>query len=183
MELTTAYILSQVFTIITYVLLGITYYAKNRKAVLVISFLSVAANGIAYIFLNAWTGLAMCIVALVRNIIFLVDEKKNGKRNNINKTDIVILIILYAISIISAMFTYDGFFSLLSVFATMLYTYSVWQKNTTTYKLLGIPIGILWIAYNIYIFSIFGIILETILLICSISGYILEKNSKQKVNN
>lgn len=79
--------------------------------------------------------------------------------------------------------TYDGFFSLLSVFATMLYTYFVWQKNTTTYKLLGIPIGILWIAYNIYIFSIFGIILETILLICSISGYILEKNSKQKVNN
>lgn len=178
MELTIAYILSQVFTIITYVLLGITYYAKNRKAVLVISFLSVVANGIAYIFLSAWTGLAMCIVALVRNIIFLVDEKKNGKRDKVNKTDIIVLIVLYAISIISAIFTYDGFFSLLSVFATMLYTYSVWQKNTTTYKLLGIPIGILWIAYNIYIFSIFGIILETILLICSISGYILEKNSK-----
>ncbi len=183
MELTTNYILSQVFTIINYALLGVTYYAKNRKAVLIISFLSVTANGIAYIFLNAWTGFAMCIVALVRNIIFLVDEKKNGKRDNINKTDIMILIVLYAISIISAIFTYDGFFSLLSVFATMLYTYSVWQKDTKTYKLLGIPIGILWIAYNIYIFSIFGIILETILLICSISGYILEIKSHHKINN
>ncbi len=168
------YILSQVFTIIMYVLLALTYYAKDRKKVLILSFLSLIANGIAYIFLSAWTGLAMCIVALIRNIIFLIDEKKNGKRENITKTDIIILVILYIIAIISAVFTYDGFLSLLSVFATALYTYSVWQKKTNIYKLLGIPVGILWILYNIYIMSIFGIILETILLICSITGYWLE---------
>ena len=178
MEITTTYILSQVFTIITYVFIGMTYYAKDRKSVLIISFSSLIANGIAYIFLSAWTGLAMCFLALIRNIIFLADEKKNGKRDRINKTDIIILIVLYAISIISAIFTYDGFLSLLSVFATMLYTYSVWQKKTNIYKLLGIPIGILWILYNIYIKSVFGIVLESILLICSTSGYILEVRKK-----
>lgn len=178
MEITITYIISQVFTIITYLLLALTYYAKNRKAVLTISFLSIIANGIAYIFLNAYTGLAMCVVALIRNIIFIVDERKNGKRDEINKKDIIILIVLYFISIISAIFTYKGFFSLLSVFATMLYTYSVWQKKTKVYKLLGIPIGILWILYNIYIKSIFGIVLETILLISSTTGYILEKNKE-----
>lgn len=178
MELTVSYILSQIFTILTYGLLALTYYAKDRKKVLIISFLSIIANGIAYIFLNAWTGLAMCIVALIRNIIFIIDEKKNGKRETINKTDIIILIILYIISIISAIFTYDGFLSLLSVFATALYTFSVWQKKTNIYKLLGIPIGILWILYNIYIMSIFGVILETILLICCITGYLLEKRRK-----
>lgn len=179
MELTINYILSQVFTIIMYGLLAITYYAKDRRKVLIINFLSLIANGIAYIFLNAWTGLAMCIVALIRNIIFLIDEKKNGKRDTINKTDVIILVILYVISIISAIFTYDGFLSLLSVFATALYTFSVWQKKTSIYKLLGIPIGVLWVSYNIYIMSIFGIILETVLLICSITGYLLERK-KQK---
>lgn len=174
MELTVAYILSQIFTIITYILLAITYYAKDRKTVLTISFLSLIANGLAYAFLNAYTGLAMCVIALVRNIIFLVDEKKNGKQDNITKKDVIILIGLYIISIISAIFTYDGPLSLLSVVATMLYTYSVWQKKTNIYKLLGIPIGILWILYNIYVKSIFGIILESILLICSITGYVLE---------
>lgn len=168
------YILSQIFTIITYALLAISYYAKDRKNVLILSFLSLIANGLAYVFLSAWTGLAMCVVALIRNIIFLLDEKKNGKRETISKKDIIILIILFAILIISAVFTYDGFLSLLSVFATMLYTFSVWQKKTNIYKLLGIPIGVLWILYNTYIMSIFGIILETILLICSITGYILE---------
>lgn len=169
------YILSQIFTIITYALLGLTYYAKDRKKILVISFLSIVANGIAYILLNAWTGLAMCIVALIRNIIFILDERKNGKNHTINKKDIVILIILYLITIISTVFTYDGFLSLLSVFATSIYTFSVWQKKPSVYKILGIPGGILWILYNIYIKSIFGIILELILLICSISGYFLEK--------
>ena len=182
MELTTEYILSQIFTIITYLLLGITYYAKNRKTVLILSFLSVTANGIAYVFLNAYTGLAMCVVALIRNVIFLVDEKKNGKRDYIDKKDIVILVVLYLISIISTFFTYTDFLSLLSVIATMLYTYSVWQKKTEVYKFLGIPIGLLWVFYNIYIKSIFGIILETILLICSITGYLLEKKANKKAN-
>lgn len=181
MNWSVTYILSQVFTIIMYALLALTYYAKDRTKVLILSFLSLIANGIAYIFLSAWTGFAMCVVALIRNIIFLLDEKKNGKREKINKMDIIVLIILYIISIISAIFTYEGFFSLLSVFATMLYTFSVWQKKTNIYKLLGIPIGILWVLYNIYIFSIFGIILESILLMCSITGYLLEmKKSKSE---
>lgn len=176
------YILSQIFTVINYALLSLTYYAKDRKKVLILNFASLISNGIAYVFLNAWSGLAMCIVALIRNIIFLLDEKKNGKKETISKKDIVILVILYAISITSAIFTYEGFLSLFSVFATMTYTYSVWQKKVNIYKLLGIPVGILWILYNIYIMSIFGIILESILLICSITGYILEvRKSNQNV--
>ena len=110
----------------------------------------------------------------------MVDEKKNGKRETINKTDIVILILLIAILIVSAVLTYDGFLSLLSVFATTLYTISVWQKKTKIYKLLGIPVGILWVVYHIYIMSIFGIILEGILLICSTTGYILECKRNKK---
>ena len=183
MEWTITYILSQVFTIITYMLLGLTYYAKDRKKILIISFLSLIANAIAYILLNAWTGVAMCIVAIVRNIIFLLDEKKNGKRETINKKDIVILVILYTITAVSTIFTYEGFLSLLSVFATCCYTFSVWQKKTNIYKLLGIPVGILWILYNSYVMSIFGIILETILLICSITGYLLETRKQKTLND
>lgn len=179
MELTLEYILSQVFIIISYLLLMLSYQAKSRKNILVLSNISIVANGISYVFLQAYTGLAMCFVALFRNIIFMIDEKRNGKSEEISKKDIIILAVLYLISLVSTVFTYDGFLSLLSVFATMLYTYSVWQKKTTIYKILGLPIGILWIAYNIYIMSIFGIILETILTISAIYGYFKEKKNKQ----
>ena len=180
MELTTTYILSQVFIIINYIFLMATYQFKSRKAILIFNFGAIIATGLSYVFLSAWSGLAMVMVAIVRNIIFMIDEKKNGKSDKITKKDIVILIILYIISLVSAIFTYDGFLSLMSVFATMLYTYSVWQKKTSIYKVLGIPVGIIWIIYNIYIFSVFGIILECLLLISAIIGLIRENKVKKE---
>lgn len=179
MQWSVSYITSQIFTIIYYLLVAGSYYAKDRRNILIITFLSLIANGIAYIFLNAWTGLAMCMVAIIRNIIFLTDEKKNGRKETIDKKDISILIILYVITIISTIFTYEGLLSLLPVLGTMLYTFSVWQKKTNIYKLMGIPIGIIWVIYNIYIRSIFGVILEAVLLICSTTGYLLEVKMKK----
>ena len=183
MELTSEYILSQVFIVINYLFLVLSYQSKSRRSVLIYSIISIIATGLSYVFLNAWTGLAMCFMALIRNIIFIIDEKKNGKREKIEKKDIIILVILYLIAIVSTIFTYDGFLSLLSVFATMLYTYSVTQKKTSVYKVLGLPIGILWILYNIYIKSIFGIILEIILTLSAIYGYFREKRSKNANKN
>ena len=180
--MTVTYILSQVFIIINYICLVMTYQSKSRKNILIFSFGALIATGISYIFLSAYSGFAMVIVAIIRNIIFIVDEKKNGKNDKNTKKDYIILAILYSISIISAIFTYNGILSMMSVIATMLYTYSVWQKNTKVYKILGIPVGIIWIIYNIYIFSIFGIILEVVLAISAIVGYIKESKKDTTVN-
>ena len=180
MELTITYVLSQVFVIINAVLLMATYQLKTRKSILIVSFMALIANGVAYVLLSAWSGLAMVFVAMMRNIIFMIDEKKNGKSDKIDKKDIIILVILYAISIISAIYTYEGILSMMSVVATMLYTYSVWQKKTSIYKILGIIIEVIWIIYNIYIFSIFGIIVEIFLLISAIIGIIREYRLKKE---
>ena len=180
MELTVTYVLSQIFVIINAALLMATYQLKTRKSILIVSFMALIANGVAYVLLSAWSGLAMVFVAMMRNIIFMIDEKKNGKSDKIDKKDIIILVILYAISIISAIYTYEGILSMMSVVATMLYTYSVWQKKTSIYKILGIIIEVIWIIYNIYIFSIFGIIVEIFLLISAIIGIIREYRLKKE---
>jgi len=183
MEVATQYVISQVFAIIMYIFLALTYYMKDRKIILVLGILSLIASTISYILLNAYTGIAMNMVALIRNIIFILDEKKNGKKEKNNKKDIIILAILYMIITLFTVFTYKGFFSLFSVFATMLYTYAVWQKKANVYKILGIPIGILWIVYNVYVISLFGVILETVLLICSSTGYMLEIKRLKRSGN
>ena len=172
------YILSQVFIIIQYILLAITYQSKQRKKIVIFNLASLISAGISYMLLSAYSGFAMIIVAIIRNIIFIIDEKKNGKSNRNGTKDYIILAFLLIISLISAICTYNGPLSMLSVIASSLYTYSVWQKNTKVYKVLGIPISTLWILYYIYIFSIFGIILETALLISSIIGFKKEKQEK-----
>ena len=184
MELTIKYILSQIFTIAMYGLLVLSYQSKKRNNILILSLLSQVTCGIAYILLDAYTGLAMCIIAFIRDIIFMIDENKNGKRDEITKKDIVFLIVFYLLIIISTIFTYQGLYSLLSVIATIIFTYSVWQKKTKVYKFLGIPIGILWILYNLYVKSLFGVILESLLLIASIIGFAKDKeilNNEKKI--
>lgn len=113
---------------------------------------------------------------------FYLEGVKNGTRENTNKIDIAILVIMYIICILSAIFTYEGIFSLLPIVATMIYTYAVCQKNIKTYKLLGIPTEVLWTGYNIYIKSIVGIVLEIIMLVNCFTGYIREVK-KNKVTN
>ena len=179
MELTLTYILSQVFIIFNYIFLIITYQLKDRNKILLFNICSLMSAGLSYVCLSAYTGIAMVIIAILRNVLFIINEKKNGISKNITKNDIYMLIVIYILTIIFAMFTYDGFFSLMSVFATALYTYSVWQKNTKVYKWLGAPISIIWIIYNIHIKSLFGIILEIILMSSAIIGLIREeKNAK-----
>ena len=174
MEITIQYIFSQIFTIAMYVVLAISYHSKKRTHILILSFLSQIFCGISYILLYAYTGMAMCVVAMIRDTIFMIDENKNGKRDTITKKDVIYLIIFYLLIIIATVFSYQGLYSLLSVIATITFTFSVWQKNTKTYKMLGIPVGILWIIYNFIYKSVFGVVLETILLIASTSGYLRE---------
>lgn len=176
MQTTGIYVLSQVLVIINYVLLIISYQLKNRKTILIVNFVSTISISIAYLLLSAYTGFAMAIVSIIRNIIFLANNKK---RKKITKKDVNILLLLCAISVLFTVFTYDGFFSLMPLVATILYTYSIWQKDTKVYKILGIPVCLAAITYNIYINSIFGIIFEICLAISAIIGLTREVKTKK----
>lgn len=175
------YLLSQIFVIISYLLLAFTYLKNKRKTILIIGTCSLIALEISYSFLSAYTGMAMVAVAIIRNMIFYFDEKKNGKSNKIYRKDLVILVILYTITLILAIYTYNGIESLFSVLETVLYTFSIWQKNPKVYKYMGIPTSLSCIIYHIYIKSIFGIILEAIVLISEIIGIILNKINFKKI--
>ena len=167
-----SYILSQIFTVIMYTLIALSYLAKDRKKIVAISTASIVFNALAYIFLSAWTGLAMCVIAFLRNLYSIWSESKHKASEKITKRDIAVLIITYLAIIIVTILTFDGFWSLMSVFGTMAYTYSIWQKKPIVYKFFGIPVGLLWITYNYYVGSFFGVILEVALLVASIYGYV-----------
>lgn len=178
MNETLIYVLSQIFIILNYVFLVITYQLKERNKILLFNMAALTSAGLSYICLGAYTGLAMVFISIFRNIVFVINEKKNGITERATPNEILILLVIYALTIILSIVTFNGFLSLMSVFATMLYTFSVWQKSTHIYKILGVPVSILWLSYNIYIGSIFGIILEFILMASAIIGFIREKTNK-----
>lgn len=173
MEITLIYIISQVVTIIYYGILSLSYLLKDRTKILTANFVAHIGQTTAMAMLNGYTGAAMSVIMLFRDVTLLIQETRKSKGKEINKkVDVMILIITFILIVTLTIFTYNGPLSLLSVIATLITTFSLWQKDVKMYKILGLIAGILWLAYNIFIMSIMGIILELILVICSLVGYI-----------
>lgn len=172
MEITSIYIISQVITILYFAVLSLSYLLKDRNKILIANFAAHIGQTVAMAMLNGYTGAAMSLIMILRDLTLIIQEAKKSKGKEINKKiDILILIITIILIVVLTIFTYNGPLSLLSVVATLITTFALWQKDVKAYKLLGIIASILWLAYNIFIISIMGIILESILLICSIVGY------------
>lgn len=169
------YIVAQVLTVVMYLITASSYFGKHRRVVLIMNIVATASVMVAYVLMNAWTGVAMCFVALVRSFYLAFDARKHGRRMKIRRSDVVFLVLIYILTILVTIPTYDGcFWSLLTVFATAIYSFSLWQKNLRIYKFCGIPSGALWVGYNIYIQSFMGIILESALLVVAVAGYLKE---------
>lgn len=161
----TLYIISQIFVIVQYSFLMATYQSKTKKQILIFNTIACIASALSFMFLSAFSGCAMSLLAVLRNYLFLNQDKTK----DVNKL-IIVLILLVLLTLV----TYDGILSLMPSISTLLYTLSVWQNDRRLYRIFGIPIEIIWLIYHIYIFSIFGIILEGFLLISVVIGIIRE---------
>ena len=169
MELSLTYIISQILVIIYYLIYSGTFHLKDSNKILIFGIIATIISSISYVLLNAYTGMAMCFVAIIRNLWF-----QKNKRNTLG------LSLIFILTLIASIFTFNSYFCLFNIVATLIYTYALWQKNTKTYKLLGIIVNGLMIVYNIYIKSIFGVILISIALISSIVGFLKENKYKEK---
>jgi len=95
------------------------------------------------------------------------------------------LIILTIVPIIISCFTFTGWISLIPIIATILYTYAIWQKNLTRFRVIVSSSSIGWIFYNFvggaYV-SLIGGIFEFISGIIAIIRFdILGKKQNEKV--
>ena len=165
----TTYVISQVLTIVMFILLGLSYYSKNRKNVILLNICAQIFQSVSTLLLKGFTGTVMSLVMLASNIVIYIKYKKNEKITKNEST--VILIILLAIITGLSFITYNGVLSLLSVFATIVLLIGIWQEDLRVYKLMGIIGSFLWLFYYIYLKSIFAIILESILIIATIISY------------
>ena len=173
MNLSNTYLISQVFIIIMFIFLGLSYFVKSRKKVLLCNATAHIFQTVALVIVNHFTGASMAFITLLRDNIFLLDLKDGRNDISNNKS---ILVILFTLIILFTIFTFSGVYSLFSSIAVSLSTIGLWQKKVKMYKLLSIPANLMWFCYYIYINSLFGYVLEGILVICTIVGYI--KNDK-----
>ena len=166
------YFISQVITVIYFAILNTSFLFQKRTKVLIANFIAHIGQAAAMYLLNGNTGAAMATIMIIRDLTFLILEKLNKKSE---KKDLIIFVVTILLIIALTTITYTGPLSLLSVSATLVLTYALWQKDVTKYKFLSIIAGVLWLAYNIFIKSIMGVLLEITVILFATIGYLKEK--------
>ena len=125
-----------------------------------------------YGLLTAFSGMSVCIVGTVRETTFLLTDDKKDKRK-------YFLIIFALIAIITSTLTMKDIFGLLPAVASLIAVFSYWQQNPNVTKILGLPISISMLTYDIMRFSIMGIVNEIFTLI-SITVFFTIKRRERK---
>ncbi len=174
------YIISQLFVLNNYVFAMLTYNVRKRKTILLFNMIAATSVLVGFALLGAYSGMAMSIITIIRTIIFLIDDKINGQSKEMQLKDWIIFFVVSSMCLVCAVFTYENWWSMISIFATILYSYSVCQKNMFVYRIVGIPTSIAWIIYNAYVKSIVGVALETALLVVEIIGVVRFRKETQR---
>lgn len=138
-------ILAQFFGILGLVFLVISIQNNNKNFVLLFQIFANVFYGLQYIVLNSISAGLMSFISLFRCIAYYIYSKNNSK---IPKC----VLILFLIMIISVLFfTYNGLFSIIPIFATVLYTYGTWCDNLKVFRYIALIVAILWIIFNLYV--------------------------------
>lgn len=156
---TTEYILSQVCVIIATIIFALSYFTKNKKTVLILGCVSIIFYILEYLLLGAIIVVGVNVLSLARTIWFYINDERGKKK------DYPSLIISSIAFVIVSIITYAHPMDIIVLFASILFTYAVWQQNIFVYRILSIISSLCWLVYNVYCFTIMGIILEFVLLV------------------
>ena len=168
------YILSQIAAFIVLIITLISYHLKHKKKIFKIMCLSNIFNIIHYLCLGAYSGCITKTIALARNL-FIVKKENNKKLDKL-----IYLILFIGVYIISGVLTYNNLYSLLPLISATIFMIVTWNGKELQIKRIAIYCYFLWLLYNILIFSIVGIIANTISLI---STFIAYQNYKRYLKN
>lgn len=131
------------------------YQQKERKSLLKRKRYADMLWSAHYICLCAWAGAIPNLTGILRETVFMNEEKKWAKSK-------LWPLVFIAISWTLAIITWKSALSLLPMCASTLVTLSLWVKEPRLTKLLTIPVCTAFIVYDVFVGSYAGIVNEAI---------------------
>ena len=162
---TITYWISQIIVVIAYLLLGIGLQKKKRLEILTFSTVFQALMIIHYSLLMGISGIIASTIALLRNFLFIYNEKKN------KKNPAWILALFGIIAIISTTFLYNTIADIWPCILTLIGIYSYWSRSTKITRIGNLLISVCYIIYGFSLNSYFSIICELYIITTTIIGY------------
>ena len=137
-------------------LMFISFQQNDKKKILWIQATAAFTFAVHFILLGAPTGMAMNLVEIPRNLIFARAHKKTRQL-------VLTCVFITAFMVLGAL-TWENLFSLFPAAAMSISTVVFSLKNPRSIRFCILPVSVLWLAYNILVFSVAGVLTESICL-------------------
>ncbi len=152
-----------------------SFQQKTRKGILAFQICSTGTFILHYILLNAFTGAALNVIAILRAIVFINSDKKWAKSP-------IWLGVFIFLSVGSSLVTWETWYSILPAIGMTLSSISYWMKNETKIRVITLVSSPFWLVYNFISGSMGGTLTEFIVMSSIIIGiirYDILKKSKK----
>lgn len=143
----------------------ISFQCNKHKSIMLFRTLNELLFAIQYVFLGAYTGMAMNLVGCVRNTIFSKQVEKG-------KSTFATGIVFSAFFTVFGIAAWSGVHSILIIVAKIISTFAYSFKNPRLIRLMILFTSSCWLIYNLTVNSIAGALCEAFTLISIIAALI-----------
>ena len=131
----------------------IIYQQKNGKNLLLWKLISDVLWLLHYLFLNAYSGCAVALIGVFRELVFYRENKKGQKRP-------FFLMFFIIVTICSSILTWKGIASIFPALASVISIAGFWKANPKISRKLAFPISTLMLSYDLTCNSYMGMVNE-----------------------
>lgn len=167
------YYIGQGLGIVAVVLGFINYQVKTREQVLYVHIATTVCFTLHYMFIGAYSGMAMNFVGIIRNIVFYF-AGRNGK---VHKGWSISFALIMGIMGILA---WESWYSVLAVVGLVINSYSMSFSNPNNIRKSILITSPLVLAYDVLVHSLGGAVYEAIVIVSSVIGLIRYRKGAEK---
>lgn len=159
----TRLLIGQAFGILATLITLLSYQTNSNKRLLAIQTAATLSNCLSYLFLQAYSGFALNIVCILRNLVYYFQKPKT----TVNRLSALLL--AFAMIPLGAL-SWQGPVSLLIISALAINTLIMSLSNPQLLRKSILLTSSLILLYNVFVFSIGGIANEAVAIVSSIVG-------------
>ena len=167
--------IAQGFTGIAIILGFVSFQLKTQRQLIVAQTATALMFCISYLLLDAPTGLALNLVAIFRNIVYYIRDKKGSK-------NMLFPIIFACIQGSMGVLTWQGWYSALSAAGIVINTLCMSFKNPQNVRKSILFTSPMVLIYNACVQSYGGIIYESVAIASSLLGILRTRKQTAAVN-
>jgi len=151
----------------------VSFQMRTRKQLLVVQLATAVAFCIHYGLIGAVSGMVMNILCVIRNFVYYHKDKSKFLSG---PASAIIFAIIYSVA---GLLSWQGYYSVFMVLGQVISTVCMSFTNPQNIRKSILVTSPLVLIYNAFVFSLGGVVYESVVIISSIIGIIRYRQQKQ----